>query len=227
MVGVPTLEEARQMMKNTILFGAALLSTFLIAAPHTALSDDGNLLADAGFELQLSPDQGGWTLFEQSSFSSDAARNGDYSMFNAGFSRSVAGPPYFVGTVSGSYQEFPASPESRWQLTGFGVTRTALKGKPAFGIVQLSFFDSAGNDLGTVETVNSATKAKTSNEINNQTPVGEWTFLDTGVATAPVGAASVQAFTIYVDFSSSNTAQGVYFDDLRLCVLEDDQSTCK
>jgi hypothetical protein len=52
--------------------------------------------------------------------------------------------------------------------------------------------------------------------------VGEWIFLDTGIATAPEGTSAVQAFTIYVDFSGSNTAQGVYFDDLTLCAVSGD-----
>lgn len=93
----------------------------------------------------------------------------------------------------------------------------------------MSFFDADGNDLGTVETAGSTTsRAKTSNEVNNQTPVGEWILLDTGIATAPAGTATVQAFTLYVDFSGSNTAQGVYFDDVSLCALEndDDESDC-
>lgn len=199
----------------------ALLGALLVSPPPAALADDAtNPLKDAGFELRLSPDDGGWTLFEQSKFSSDQARSGSRSMFNGGFSRTVAYHPFFVGTVSGSYQEFPAGPDSQWRLTGFGVAPTALEGTPAFGIVQVSFFDAEGNDLGTVETAGSKTsRAKTSNEVNNRTPAGEWVFLDTGIATAPADTATVQAFTLYVDFSGTDIVQGVYFDDLRLCAV--------
>ncbi|MDH3373941.1 MAG: hypothetical protein OEM85_11245 [Gammaproteobacteria bacterium] len=218
-------------MKHSIRIPCiTLLGALLVCAPQAARADDdNNLLKDTSFELQLAPDEGGWTLFEQSLFSTDEARSGSQSMFNGAFSRTVAYHPFFVGTVSGSYQEFPASPGSRWRLTGFGVTPTELQGTPAFGIVQVSFFDADGHDLGTVETVASKTaRAKTSNEVNNQTPVGQWIFLDTGIATAPAGAGTIQAFTLYVDFSGSNTSQGVYFDDLSLCALEDDdESACK
>jgi hypothetical protein len=103
------------------------------------------------------------------------------------------------------------------------LTVAKLLGTPAFGVVQVSFFDADGNDLGTVETVEASARAMTSNEVNNQSPVGEWIFLDTGTATAPEGTAAVQAFTIYVDFSGSNTAQGVYFDDLVLCNLDSEE----
>lgn len=209
-------------MNTKLTLTIGLLSTMLTAAPLTAFADEHNLLQDPGFELRLAPSDGGWTLFEQSVFSKDQARSGSQSMFSGAFSRTVAFPPYFVGNVAGSFQELTASPGSRWRLTGYGMTPTGLKGTPAFGIVQLTFFDEYGNELGTVETTGQPTPAKTSNEINSKTAAGEWTFLDTGIATAPESAAAVQAFTIYVDYSGANTAQGVFFDDLTLCVLGDD-----
>lgn len=64
--------------------------------------------------------------------------------------------------------------------------------------------------------------------MNSQTPVGEWTFLDTGITTPPAGTTTVQACMLYVDFSGSDTSQGAYFDDLSPCALEDgDGSGCK
>ena len=209
-------------MKNSAIVPCALICALLVSAPQASLGDDDSLLQDASFELELPADQGGWSLFEVSLFSQDQARSGDQSMLNAGLSKTVGHHPYFIGVVSGSFQEYPATPGSRWRLTGYGLADNQLRGTPAFGIVQVSFFDADGKDLGTVETAGGTTKAKTSNEVNNQTPAGEWTFLDTGIATAPAGTATVQAFTIYVDFSGTNTTQGVYFDDLSLCALEDD-----
>ena len=212
--------------KITTLFSAVIYSVMLCAS-GASIADGHNPLKDPGFEQRTVPDEGGWRRFEESLFSDDQARTGELSMFNGGYSRTVSYHPYFVGMVSGSFQEFPAEPSSRWRLTGHGLTATALEGTPAFGIVQVSFFDADGKDLGTVETVDSKrAKAKTSNEVNNQSPVGEWIFLDTGVATAPEGTNSVQAFTIYVDYSGSNKSQGVYFDDLVLCALEDDKEEC-
>lgn len=210
------------MKSNTIVLCTALISALLVYAAEAALADDDNPLRDASYELQLSPDQGGWELFEESLFSQEQAHSGSQSMFNGGFSRTVAFHPYFVGNVSGAFQEFPANPGSRWRLTGYGLTTTTLRGTPAFGIVQVSFFDADGNDLGAVETVDTTARAKTSIEVNSQTPPGEWVFLDTDIATAPADTAAVQAFTIYVDYSGSNTSQGVYFDDLSLCALQED-----
>ncbi len=202
---------------------ATLLSFLIGFVPQPLHAEDHSLLKDAGFEEQLPGNEGGWTLFEESLFSDDQARSGSQSMFNGGFSRTVAYHPYFVGVVSGSFQDFSAEPGSRWRLTGYGLMAAPLKGTPALGIVQISFFDADGKDLGTVETADTATKAKTSNEVNSQSPVGEWVFLDTGTATAPEGTVAVHAFTIYVDFSGANVAQGVYFDDLSLCSADDDE----
>ena len=217
-------------IKTFVLCGA-LLYPIIVSAIQTVLANGDNLLRDASFEQQLAPGKAGWILFDQSRFSPDQARSGSQSMFNWGFSRTVPSPPFLLGTVSGSYQEFPANPGSRWRLTGYGFTPTALRGVPAFGLVQVSFFDDLGNDLGTVETSNSNTpKAKTSNQLNSQTPVGKWVLLDIDVATAPSSTTKVQAFTLYVDYSGSDIAQGVYFDDLRLCTLDADKnegSACK
>lgn len=215
------------MLNKTIILCTGFTGALLFFASADTLADDHNLLKDASFELRLVPDEGGWRRFEESLFSDDQAHSGSQSMFNAGYSRTVAYHPYFVGIVSGSFQQIPAEPGSRWQLTGYGMAANKLKGTPAFGVVQVSFFDADGKDLGTVETIDGATKAKVSNEVNNQTPAGEWIWLDTGIATAPEGTATVQAFTIYVDYSGSNTSQGVYFDDLTLCTLEDDDESSR
>lgn len=217
------------MNNTTIVLCAALAGALLAFAPVAVVADDDGVLNDPSFELELPADEGGWDRFEVSLFSDDQARSGSRSMFNGGLSRTVGYHPYFIGVVSGSFQEFPADPGSRWRLTGYGLTVTKLQGTPAYGIVQLSFFNADGVDLGTVETADSGTKAKTSNEVNNKTAAGEWIFLDTGIATAPDGTAAVQAFTLYVDFSGSNTTQGVYFDDLSLCAvdrLDDDSKLC-
>ncbi len=201
---------------------AALLAVLLCSNPAVT-ADHDNTLQDPGFENRTSASESGWRPFENSVFSDEHARTGSWSMYNGGLSRTVAYQPFFVGSVSGSYQEFPATPGSRWQLTGYGFAPEGLQGAPAFGIVQVSFFDADGNDLGTVETAGSdGAKAKVSNEVNAQSPANEWVFLDTGIATAPSGTVAVHAFTLYVDYSGSGLAQGVFFDDLNLAALADD-----
>ncbi len=197
--------------------GAACLSALFAATPVTGLAEDQNPLKDPGFESETAAKDGGWDMFGPSRFSAEYSRQGNMSMLNGATSKSVPYPPYFIGTVSGSYQQLAAQPRSKWRLTGYGLTPRKLVGTPAFGLVQISFFDDRGRDLGTAETVDEKTpKAKLSEEINNQSRVAEWIELDTGIATAPEGTVAVQAFTIYVDYSGSNIFQGVYFDDLNL-----------
>lgn len=193
-----------------MLFAVSLFA-LCISAPLSVLADDDtNPLKDPNFEAGLPPDKGGWILFGASEFTKDQARRGRRSMFNGGFF-----------SVSGSVQEVPAGPGQRWRLTGYGLASDTLLGAPAFGIVQVTYFDENGVELGTVETEGQPFPAKASNEVNGQSPTNEWIFLDTGIATAPTGAASIQAFTLYVDFSGSDF-QGVYFDNLSLCLLESD-----
>ena len=200
---------------NIVLFCAFLIVS-LVGAPSAALGENSGQLQDAGFELQTATEQGGWRLFEISLFSKNHARSGSQSMFNGGFSRTVPFQATFVGNASGAFQEFPAMAGSRWRLTGYALTPAALEGTTAFGVLQVSFFDANGNDLGTVETAGGTTKAKTSSQVDRRSPVDEWISLDTGVATAPEGTATIQAFTLFVDFSGSDRTQGVYFDDLSL-----------
>ncbi len=207
-----------------IVIGYALL---LVTVP-AALADDPNPLRDPGFEQRLSPELGGWRLFDESMYSGDQARTGSQSMFNWGFSRNVPYPPYLLGSVSGSFQEFAATPGSQWRLIGYGVAPVALEGAPAFGVVQISFFDADGEDLGTVETASEqGTPARISNKVSAATPVGQWTRLDTGIVTAPAGTAVIHAFTLFVDYSGSNRSQGVYFDDLTLCRIDGEALECQ
>ena len=211
------------MNKTTAVACKILIFTLLIFEPRAVLAVGVNLLKDPGFEQGLEPAKGGWILFDESSISNDVAHSGSRSMFNWGFSRAVPYPPFLQGSVSGSYQEFPAAAGSRWRLTGYGMAPTQLQGAPAFGVVQLSFFDALGNDLGTVETADAKTpRAKISNEVNAGTPAGEWIFLDTGIVTAPEDAVVIHAFTLFVDYSGSGRSQRVYFDDLSLCAVAED-----
>lgn len=180
---------------------------------------------DPSFEMRTAGDAGGWKLFG-GSFSAKHARTGKQSMAN-----------FSSRGTSGSYQEFPARPGSRWRLMGYGMTATPLKGASAFGLVQLTFFDASGKDLGTVETAKSQYPALASNRIESGSPAKEWILLDTGVGTAPAGTATIQVFTLYVDYPAAlhgapltaASFQGVYFDDLKLCALgpDDDGSSCK
>jgi len=190
----------------TRIIGTGASLALALSAATTSFS---NILIDPGFELQTPSGSGGWSLFNGAAFSSAQARSGTFSMLDA-----------TVNNVPGSFEEFTASAGMKFQLTGYGMTPTPLLGTPAFGILQVTYFDSAHVNLGTVET--SPGNALASAQINGGTTLGTWTFLDTGIATAPANTAFIQAFTLVVDFSGN--AQGVYFDDLTLTQVPEPSS---
>lgn len=196
---------ALKSLTHRYVLGVALSLCFANVTHASDCSLAGNALTDPSFENQTPVASGGWNTFG-GAFSPEYARTGMWSL---------AAAAYFG--VTGSVQQLPAAPGSRWRMTGYGFTPLQLQGEPAFGVIQVTFFDAFGNDLGTVETAGNQFPAKTSNPVDWNTPVGVWTYLDTGAVTAPAGAAFIQAFTLYVDFSGNS--QRVFFDDLSLKVL--------
>jgi hypothetical protein len=205
------------MRKSTLVRASAPLvaavSTFCLASTFSYAAP--NLLIDPSFEGQVtSPTNngvGGWTLFNGAAFSTDHALTGTHSMKDV-----------TVNNVPGSFETFPASAGQQFELTGFGFTPTVLAGNPGFGIVQIAYFDAGGNNLGTVET--GAGNAKGSAQINGGSAINTWIPLDTGIATAPAGTASIQAFTLVVDFNGPAAGEGVYFDDLNLTAVPEPAS---
>jgi hypothetical protein len=178
-----------------------------------------NLLSDPGFEsgTPVGSGVGGWGTFNGAAFSTTVAHSGTFSMAD-----------FAANNVPGSYQFLPATPGSEWDLTGFafqtGVTNQSSGA--VFGVIQLTFFSGpagTGSNLGTVET--SPGNALTSPQINSASPVNTWVSLDTGIATAPAGAQSIGAYTIFVNFTTLTTQpQGAYFDDLVLTQVPEPSS---
>jgi hypothetical protein len=169
-----------------------------------------NLLTDPGFESGgvSSP----WNLFNGGAFSQTFAHSGTWSLENNGHGN--------FG-VPGSFQILPTAAGDAYDLTGFGLTPSAPGAGNTFGALQITFFSGAngtGVNLGTVET--SPGNAKVSNQINATSPTSLWVALDTGTATAPAGAQSLEAFTIVVDQNPAD----VFFDDLTLTQVPEPSS---
>jgi hypothetical protein len=188
---------------------AGCIAVFTLALP--ALSK-ANLLIDPGAELGIStpnPATGygqGWSFFNGGTFSMDVAHSGSWSL------KDVGGGGF---SVPGDYQQFAASGGQKWTMTGFALTPTAIPAGADFGILQMTFFDGpngTGNNIGTVET--SPGNALASAQVNNASPVGVWIPLSV-TGHAPVGAQSVQLFTITIDQNPT----AVYFDDLAASVV--------
>ncbi|HEX3798761.1 MAG TPA: PEP-CTERM sorting domain-containing protein [Verrucomicrobiae bacterium] len=176
-----------------------------------------NLLTDPGFENQTPAANGGWNLFNGAAFSSAQAHTGTMSMLDTG-----AGG----FSVPGSDEVLPTGPGVEYQLTGFGLISSAIpaNGDTDNGILQITFWsgpNATGNNLGSIDISNGgiatgANNAQLSNPVNSSSPVGQWIPLDTGIAQAPVGAVSLEAFTLVLDQDPT----AVYFDDLTLTLVQ-------
>ena len=198
-----------------------MVSVTALLVSSLALADQHNVIKDPGFEMQVAAEDGGWRPFQITMFSKNHARSGDWSMFSGGYSRKITTPPYRIGNDSGAFQEFEVTAGSMWRMTGYALTPKKLRGSPTFGLIQITFFDAEGNDLGAIETRGAPAKAKLSDEVNAMSAYGQWIPLDTGTATAPEGAVLIRAFTLFVDYSGGNESQGVYFDDIVLCEVDE------
>jgi MYXO-CTERM domain-containing protein len=184
----------------------ALVTGFAVVALLTPAAT-ANLLADPGFEsgTPVAGGVGGWEPFNAAAFSMAQAHTGDWSM-----------ELLTTNNVPGAYQAIPASPGDVFTCTGWALAPVALAGpEPAFGGIQISYFDAVGTDLGTVETGagNAAADFRGINQPGGDFVPGVWEEL-TVTATAPAGTAKVQAFPIYIDFSGNT--QGIYVDDMTL-----------
>jgi hypothetical protein len=169
-----------------------------------------NLLSDPGFE------SGGvassWSLFNGAAFSQTFAHSGTWSMEDNG---------HGGFGVPGSFQILPSAAGNSYDFTGFGLTPTAPGAGTTFGALQITFFSGAngtGSNLGTTSTTPG--NAQVSNEITTSSPTGTWVPLDTGTATAPAGAQSMEVFTITVDQNPAD----VFFDDLSLIQVPEPSS---
>jgi hypothetical protein len=183
-------------MRTLRIVVIASVVAFLPAATH-ALP-----LLDPGFEsgTEVAGGIGGWDAFGAAAFSMSFAHSGSRSMALIG--RNV---------VSGAFQELPASPGEVYTLTGFGLVPQALTAGNSFGGIQITFFNSVGTNLGTVET--SPGNARGDFSMTPSSPTNVWIPLSV-TATAPATTVAIQAFAIYIDFTGAT--QGIYADDLAL-----------
>jgi PEP-CTERM motif len=196
-----------------LMTGGAICAAVVFALGNSTTQAQ-NLLVDPGFESNGSA-VGDWATFNGANFSTTVARTGTFSMANPG------------GNVTGSFETFATTPGLEYDLTGFGLIPTALTGGD--GQLQITFFSGAngsGANLGSINISNGGTptgagNAQVSNLINATSPIGQWIPVDTGIAQAPAGAASLQVFTLAV-FPVGST---VYFDDLSLVQVVPEPST--
>jgi hypothetical protein len=182
---------------------ALALSIFTIHAQNL-LSDpyfaSGTIVAN-GF--------GGWNTFRDAQFSTT------YTYGPTSYSMKDTGTGGY--SFPGSYQYVPASAGVSYLLTGYAYIPTALTGASE-GLLQVTFRDSALDNLGTVQT--SPGNALLSTPlVTSSSPTGTWIELSE-IATAPANSVYIEPFTLVLDANPTT----VYFDDLSLTVVPEPAS---
>jgi hypothetical protein len=182
-------------------------SVSIVAA--LALSAQGqNLLSDPNFAsgTAVASGIGGWSTFNGAAFSTT------YTFGPTTFSMKDSGPGGY--TVPGSFQYVAATAGTTYLLTGYAFIPTALASASDQGFLQITFVNSTFGNLGTVQT--SPGNALVSTPIiSNTSSTGTWIQLS-ATATAPVGTAYAEPFTLVLD---ADAPTAVYFDDLSLTVV--------
>ena len=183
----------------------------------TSAIQAANLLIDPGFESgapgQSNPIPlpggagGGWAVFNGATFSTAHPETGLWSIQepqNAGQAWNFQAPYQVIGGVSAGQQ---------FTLTADFMTPTGITEASSFApaIIQMTFFNAAGTDIGTVETSGAGAKA------NSYTPaaINTW-FTGTVTATAPAGAAYVAPYLAFMENGSQTGPDALYWDNAAL-----------
>lgn len=178
-----------------------------------------NLLTDPGFESGA-PGQpnpipvpggvgGGWAVFNGATYANAAAETGSWGLSATEGSGQGWNFEAAYQVVSG------VSAGQQYTLTADFMTPTGISensGGYVPAIIQLTYFDSAGADLGTVETVPGTALAV------QYMPTGSW---QTGsvTATAPAGAVYVAPYLAFMEDGSQTAADTLYYDNATLTLV--------
>jgi hypothetical protein len=198
---------------GTITSGISLAAALLLSAATT----QANLLIDPGFESGA-PGQpnpiplpggagGGWAVFNGATFSTAHPESGNWGMQeiqNANQAWNFQAPYQVIGGVSAGEQ---------FTLTADYMTPTGISQTTAFNpvFIQLTFFNAAGTDIGTVETGGNGAKA------NTYTPAALNTWFNVSVtATAPANAAYVAPYLAFMENGSQTAPDALYWDNASL-----------
>jgi hypothetical protein len=198
-------------MKNLIRSLTLCAATGVVVALATTKTYAVNVLGDPNFDLN----NGSWNFFNGASITLGTGP-GLLPPLSASNVLNLT----TLNNVPGAFQQFAAQPGDLWTMTGFGQVDNAagpgspLLGGTAFGGLQITFFNAANVNLGTVET--SPGNALFSNQINGGSPLLAWIPL-TVSAHAPAGTAYGQAFAIMVDFGSA-VPEGILVDNTSLSI---------
>jgi hypothetical protein len=173
-----------------------------------------NVVTDPGYEAGT-PGQpnpipipggagGGWAVFNGAGYSTAHPETGTYSLLEtegAGSAWNFEASYQVVGGITAGQS---------YTLTGDFMATTALSSyNPVF--IQLTFLNSSGTDIGTVQTGGSGALA-----VQYGAPaIGTW-YTATVTATAPAGAAYVAPYLAMMENGATTATETIYWDKTSL-----------
>ena len=197
---------------------ATCLAAVLALTASTAQAQ--NLLVDPGFESGA-PGQnnpipipggvgGGWAVFNGAGYSQAHPEFGSWGIQEIqgiGQAWNFEAPYQVIGGVS---------PGQKYTLTADFMTPTGISSSGfAPVLIQLTYFNAAGADLGTVETGGAGALAV------QYTPAAMNTWYEgTVTATAPAGAVYVAPYLAFMENGSQTAADALYWDNASLVIPE-------
>ena len=192
---------------------ATCLAALLAFTATTAQAQ--NLLVDPGFESGA-PGQpnpiplpggagGGWTVFNGAGYSTAHPETGTWGIQEIqgiGQAWNFEAPYQVIGGVSAGLQ-YTLSAD---YMTTTGNSQTPGGYTPI--VIQLTYLNAAGTDIGTVETGGAGAKAIQ----YNMGALNTW-FPGTVTATAPAGAVYVSSYLAFMENGSQTAADTLYWDN--------------
>jgi PEP-CTERM motif len=215
------MKQTRNLLVSVACIAGAL--AFAVATSQAA----SNLLVDPGFESGA-PGQpnpipipggagGGWAVFGGATYSQAHPEFGSWGiqeMQGIGQAWNFEAPYQVIGGVSAG---------QKFTLTGDFMTTTGNSQAPGGYVpvvIQMTFFNASGTDLGTVETGGVGAKAVQ----YNMGALNTW-VTGTVTATAPAGAAYVGPYLAFMENGSQTAADTLYWDNASLTLVVPEPSS--
>jgi len=186
-----------------------------------ATTQAANLLVDPGFESGA-PGQnnpiplpagagGGWAVFNGAAYSQAHPETGSWGIQEIqgiGQAWNFEGPYQVIGGVS---------PGQTYTLTGDFMTTTGISEAPTGYVpvvIQLTYFNAAGTDIGTVQTGGVGALAVQ----YRPAAINTW-YTGTVTATAPANAVYVAPYLAFMEDGSQTAPDALYWDNASLTLI--------
>jgi hypothetical protein len=213
------MNQTKKLLGSVVCIAAALAFT-------AATTQAQNILVDPGFESGA-PGQpnpipvpggagGGWAVFNGAAFSQAHPETGLWGIQEIqgiGQAWNFEAPYQVVGGASAGQQ---------YTLTADYMTTTGDSQAPGGYVpvvIQLTYLDATGADLGTVETSPGNARAVQ----YNLGALNTW-FTATVTATAPAGAVYVAPYLAFMENGSQTAADALYWDNASLTLIPEPTS---